>query len=207
MSIENNNFDFSTNYQLSTTHSLTQREYKDTQREDLNRRKITINNQTGNIIDANIEFYPAKATDVDGTPITAAIMSEFHNVIEQADQNAKNSFNMANEIANRAENYFGQVSTNLNSISQKLDKIVGGVYTLANSESIFTISTGLASVKSIVFSLVFNTAGNVARTVSITSISGGEVSCRLRSTYSGAIEGIGNATTMQANVHWQAIGN
>ena len=81
MSIENNNFDFSTNYQLSTTHSLTQREYKDTQREDLNRRKITINNQTGNIIDANIEFYPAKDTDVDGTPITAAIMSEFHNVI------------------------------------------------------------------------------------------------------------------------------
>ena len=207
MSIENNNFDFSTNYQLSTTHSLTQREYKDTQREDLNRRKITINNQTGNIIDANIEFYPAKDTDVDGTPITAAIMSEFHNVIEQADQNAKNSFNMANEIANRAENYFGQVSTNLNSISQKLDKIVGGVYTLANSESIFTISTGLASVKSIVFSLVLNTAGNVGRMVSITSISGGEVSCRLRSTYSGAIEGIGNATTMQANVHWQAIGN
>lgn len=207
MSIENNNFDFSTNYQLSTTHSLTQREYKDTQREDLNRRKITINNQTGNIIDANIEFYPAKATDVDGTPITAAIMSEFHNVIEQADQNAKNSFNMANEIANRAENYFGQVSTNLNSISQKLDKIVGGVYTLANSESIFTISTGLASVKSIVFSIVLNTAGNVGRMVSITSISGGEVSCRLRSTYSGAIEGIGNATTMQASVHWQAIGN
>ena len=85
MSIENINFDFSTNYQLNTTHSLTQREYKDTQREDLNRRKITINNQTGNIIDANIEFYPAKSTDVDGTPITAAILREFHNVIAQAD--------------------------------------------------------------------------------------------------------------------------
>ena len=139
MSIENINFDFSTNYQLNTTHSLTQREYKDTQREDLSRRKITINNQTGNIIDANIEFYPAKDTDVDGTPITAAILREFHNVIAQADQNAKSSFNMTNEIANRVANYLTQANTNVQVLESQITNSQGTKVTVGGANNYVSV--------------------------------------------------------------------
>lgn len=49
--------------------------FKNLEDENLKRRKITILKQTGNVIEADVEF--AGEIDSEATPITAEIMNEF----------------------------------------------------------------------------------------------------------------------------------
>lgn len=125
--IEQIQFNFSTDYTLKETESLSEREYTNTVRKNPNRRKITIINQTANTMEADIEFYPPDETEEekDGTPITAEIMDNFHKVIAQADENAKSSFNMTNEIANRVANYLEQSNQNVINLEQQITESQG----------------------------------------------------------------------------------
>ncbi len=68
--------------------------FKNLEDENLKRRKITILKQTGNVIEADVEF--AGEIDSEATPITAEIMNEFQ-------QNIKNAVSRADKFEGLAE--------------------------------------------------------------------------------------------------------
>lgn len=70
---------------------------------NLNRRKITILKQTGNVLEANVEF--AGEVGSEATPITAEVMNNFQTKIN----NALTNSNVALEKFNKAEEDFTKV--------------------------------------------------------------------------------------------------
>lgn len=126
-------FDFSTQYSLQTNEELTEQTYQDTKRKNPHRRKITIYKQDANVMEVDIESYPPDGTlnedgtpqEQDGTPITAEIMDAFHKVIAQADKNAKSSFNMTREVANKVATYLEQSNQNVLNLEQQITQSQG----------------------------------------------------------------------------------
>lgn len=118
--VEEIEFNFSTDYVLKETAVLPAETYKNTIRKNPHRRRITVVSQVGNVIDADVEHFQAEDGEQDGTPITAETMDAFHKVIAQADENAKNSFNMTNEIANRVAEYLQQSNQNVLNLEQQI---------------------------------------------------------------------------------------
>ena len=121
-------FDFSTEYSLQTDKRITDvRPYSNTVRLNPKRRKITIIAQTANVMEAEVEHYPAdvEKDESDGTPITAELIGEFHDVIEQADQNAKSSFNMTQEVADKVATYLEQTNNNIKILENQITQQQG----------------------------------------------------------------------------------
>ena len=114
-------FDFSTEYVLKNTEFLPEQNYENYIRNNPNRRKITIINQSADVMLADSECLPAiEEGEKDGTPINAETMEAFHKVISQADANAKSSFNMTNEVANKVAKYLEQSNQNVKKLEEQI---------------------------------------------------------------------------------------
>ena len=121
-------FDFSTNYELENSASIKNTEkYKDTKRDEPNKRKITILSQTGNEMEVTIERYAAisEKGEQDGTPITASIMQDFEDTIIQADKNATSSYRMTEEAFAKLKTYLETTQNNMISLETKIAEKVG----------------------------------------------------------------------------------
>lgn len=121
-------FDFSTDYTLKNEVTLPEQEYKNTIRKNPHRRKITIYKQDANVMEVDIESYPPEETinedgtptEQDGTAIKAETFDAFHKVISQADANAKSSFNMTKEVADKVASYLEQSNQNVINLEQQI---------------------------------------------------------------------------------------
>lgn len=136
-SIQEIDFDFTTEYALSEAYELTERTFVNKKRNNPNLKKVTVLSQAGNVMAAEIESYPASDGETDGTPVTAEIMQEYQNVIGQADANARNSFKRAEEVAEKVSQYLTQSNENVLKLGAQ---IAAGTGTSVEEDGIFVAS-------------------------------------------------------------------
>lgn len=90
-------------------------------------------------------------------------------------------------------------------ILAKFNNLASGVVTINDNESAISVVTGLNDVSTFVPILKLGASASIARNITIDSISGGTVVINLRNANTGVLEGIANASELDAKIYWFAM--
>ena len=131
-----------TKYDLQEAPDFTERTFEDRERnkENINRKTITILNQTANEMDVKIVDHQFDSDEKEGTAIKSSIMNEYQQAIKSAKKNSENSFQMAKQAINIVETTYDVVNATvalanetkdaLTSFQESLEAEKGTVVTL-----------------------------------------------------------------------------